>query len=433
MTPVPTSFLHGNAALAVLPDLQQVVADSVRFDAVVAFVTRAGVDLFHDAIQSLSGAASLTASVRWPTDLRKLAAVAEQFPGSVFIHTMHARVGDSPPQELLHSKLVLSRRDDGDVDVVVGSHNWTGKALGGVNREASLSTRLAARDPRVPQVQQHIQQCQAECVALSMANLDELLGLQAALGGAGSGSTVPGVHNWKATVIHAEAVDDALRDQDELLVYVSPNDRAGLLDKFAVGRKVDLWLYEVGTLHGHAPPASVPVLFRGKSDMLNVASSGAVTSRTVHQQLHNLNAPTLDWTRGVPVKGHPTIQVVLRLSRVGEREPLLYGKGHRPKLVSTIEEEPVEGLSREGWDPMLANLVVVFEPVLREVETSFRVPSHRRLYPDAVGQRLSARVSDHTRKKLKRATKSQLVEAKLQKGDSPFFYQSSHIIDVDEP
>jgi len=432
LTLLPVSMLHPAANQAVMDDINAIAVRSARLDAVVAFVTNPGAKLFRHVIDHLNGAASLTASIRRPTNLEALASIAEDHPGSIRIHTMHARVGGSPPKELLHSKLVLSERRDGEMDVLVGSHNWTGKALHGVNREASLHTCSRDDHPLVSGVRRHIEQCHGEAVPLSADNLEELLQLQQALEGDGSGVGVTGVHTWKATVIHAEARDDSLRGEGRLLVYVSPQDRPGLLERFAVGRKVDLWLYKAGTLHDHTPPASIPVLFRGKSDMLNVASSGPVTSRTVHQQLWTLDAPELDYIRGVPVKGHPTLQVVLSLERVGELEAMLYGKGHRPKLTTPIHERPVQNSLPHSWSQAPGEQVVVFEPEIIEVETKIRVYSRQRLYSDAVGMRLENRISRHTSRTLKRPTKSNLVEAKLDKGDSPFFYKSSHIVDVED-
>lgn len=432
MTPLPLAFLHGNPAQAFIPDVQEVVARSQRLDAVVAFVTRPGAQFFHQFADALVGEASLTASVRSPTDLRALIKVSRKYPGSIRIHTMHAREGKSPPRELMHSKLVLSLRTDGQYDLLVGSHNWTGTALGGVNREASVHTVIPAGHPTRDEVVQHIQQVKAESVILDDSNLDELLALQKALGGSGSGPVVPGIRDWPATVIHAEVDDDDLRDEAELLVYVSPKPREGLLERFAVGRQVDLWLYKRSSLHGHSPPQSLPVLFRGRTDMLNDADSGRVTDRPVRQQLLALDAPMLQAIGGLPSREHPSLQVVLGLARIGEMEPHLYGAGSKPRLKSKITEEYVDH-PLTAWAQRMGTKMTVFEPRLTEVEAVVQVPSYGLLYEPSVTERLSDRISRHAQKKVRKTGRARVVETKPRRGESPYFYDAKHIIDVDEP
>jgi hypothetical protein len=61
---------------------------------------------------------------------------------------------DNPgmPDHLLHTKMLLFDRSDGAAELWVGSHNWTGRALSGLNIEATLVVQLSREERLYQQV-----------------------------------------------------------------------------------------------------------------------------------------------------------------------------------------------------------------------------------------------------------------------------------------
>ncbi|MGD0899321.1 MAG: phospholipase D-like domain-containing protein, partial [Thermoguttaceae bacterium] len=143
------------------PDLQPLLLGARRLDAAVAFVTRPGVALLRQYLKTHPpGAARLVASVRFPTNLRELANLEDDFPGTVFLHTgFQAPIEKGADRGQFHSKVALVELDDTERCIILGSHNWTGNALHGHNMEAGVILRCQEADAIVAQVRQHIEAC----------------------------------------------------------------------------------------------------------------------------------------------------------------------------------------------------------------------------------------------------------------------------------
>ncbi len=175
------------------PPLQALLLAARRLDAAVAFVTRPGVALLRQYLKThRPGAAQLVASVRFPTDLRELANLEDDFPGTVFLHTgFQAPVEKGADRGQFHSKVALLELDDSERCVILGSHNWTGGALHGHDVEAGVILRCQETNPLVAQVRQHVEACARRSEALRTATAAVLRNHPAAIctGDIGRGST----------------------------------------------------------------------------------------------------------------------------------------------------------------------------------------------------------------------------------------------------
>src|SRR5262249_47679913 len=103
----------------------------------------------------------LVASIRWPTNLDSLKHLAEQIPGRVYLYrgmTLPEEINHDRP--LMHSKVVYVEHEQSeDVDMLVGSHNWTGQALHGNNVEASIHIQCQSKDSIAHDVREHLEHC----------------------------------------------------------------------------------------------------------------------------------------------------------------------------------------------------------------------------------------------------------------------------------
>jgi hypothetical protein len=124
------------------------------------------------------------ASIRWPTDLDALGELAVAMPGRVYIHRGYFLPEEvNHDRSLMHSKTVYIENGQGDVHILVGSHNWTGQALDGNNLEASVHVRCPRGDLFADQVRTHIDRCVAESEVFDPSRLDDYKAIQVALHG----------------------------------------------------------------------------------------------------------------------------------------------------------------------------------------------------------------------------------------------------------
>src|SRR5271157_2086542 len=144
-----------------IPDLASLMRAAQRVDAAIAFVTRPGVAFLRQYLKTHPSAKTrLVASICFPTNLPELANLEDDYPGTVFLHTgFQSPVEPDGDRGQFHSKVVLMEMPGTERCVVIGSHNWTQKALQGYNMEAGMILRCQEDDPIVAQVRQHIEAC----------------------------------------------------------------------------------------------------------------------------------------------------------------------------------------------------------------------------------------------------------------------------------
>jgi hypothetical protein len=104
-------------------------------------------ELGPDLVRSLSGGGFLCVDIHLPTDIDRLCTMAAA-GANVYLYLMNPvpQPGELKvrlPPHLMHTKMLLFDSLSEPADLWVGSHNWTARALTGVNIEASLSVRLS--------------------------------------------------------------------------------------------------------------------------------------------------------------------------------------------------------------------------------------------------------------------------------------------------
>lgn len=334
---------------ALAPDLEALMLGALRLDVAVAFVTRRGVALLRRCLKAHSaGSARLVASVRFPTDLRELANLEDDFPGTVFLHT-----GFETPQEKgadrgqFHSKVALLELGDTERCIVLGSHNWTENALYGHNMEAGMILRCQESDPIVSQVRQHIDACVRRSESFSRKRLRFYQTIQRDLhrrtspGGTDS-EDFPGFEPMDALVMHAEdATGTGL--PDPLQVFLPVHD-SQTRDFFPDGRRVLLYVYPAGTLLGQSPPSASPVAYRGQVTMTNVVRDASAQGRPATCRIDDLNRPCLALLAGgaVPAPSGEISQVVIRFDENGPVELPVFHAAGQPKMKLGVKYEPVD-------------------------------------------------------------------------------------------
>ena len=89
----------------------------------------------------------LCIDVHFPTDLDQVS-LLDGRGANVYLHLRHLSIGTETinrglPRHLMHTKLLLFDLDDDTAEIWTGSHNWTLRALGGPNVEASLVLQVS--------------------------------------------------------------------------------------------------------------------------------------------------------------------------------------------------------------------------------------------------------------------------------------------------
>jgi hypothetical protein len=119
-------------------------AESLR--AAVAYWCVGQKELGPDLARSLGGNGFLCVDIHLPTDIDRLSALAAS-GANIYLYLMNpvpqpGELKAQLPKHLMHTKLLLFDFPSEPSDLWIGSHNWTARALTGVNIEASLRVRL---------------------------------------------------------------------------------------------------------------------------------------------------------------------------------------------------------------------------------------------------------------------------------------------------
>lgn len=320
-----------------------------HFDAAVAFVTQAGFDFLRDALKPQRPSFRIVASIRWPTDIRAMAELATEFPGSTWIHL----AGNGPQEKSgdkyqMHSKAVAIERRN-DFVGFVGSHNWTFTALDGLNLEATVEVSCASTDSFASELRAHLEACIQESEPFDASQIDTYLEIQRRLhcGPPGNGGVdVEDFDKYSAVVIHAED-PTGLVERSQLRLSVGPDEP--LAGEYMHERRVDLYLYPPGALIGVENPTEMPVLFEGVVTMVNTKSDASVEEREVDTAIDDLARPVIRPVAQFPDFPGASREVAIRLERRGKREPFVYHCGAnqaRPAVHDRVDfsPEPIPGL-----------------------------------------------------------------------------------------
>ena len=127
--------------------LSQAIAQARTTRAAIAYWTVGPDDVSPVLATRLGDQASfLCVDIHFPTDLDQINLLNDR-GANVYLHLKHLGIGTETinrglPRHLMHTKLLLFDLDDEVAEIWTGSHNWTLRALGGPNVEASLVLRV---------------------------------------------------------------------------------------------------------------------------------------------------------------------------------------------------------------------------------------------------------------------------------------------------
>lgn len=197
----------------------------------------------------------VTVDLHPPTEVDTLAAMARL---GARVHVYYEDIptytdqGRKEPPTLLHAKMLLFWGSDGTAELWVGSHNWTKRAILGLNVEASLVVRLKDSSPLFGAASEYLAHMKAIAEPFDVAKVDFYKALQRKMT---SGLT---------PVIELEAEDGASASDTTITVFGT--DRKDLARLGTVRREVHValldpysdaqLLYPATILHSGLLPAS---------------------------------------------------------------------------------------------------------------------------------------------------------------------------------
>ncbi|MDY3554239.1 hypothetical protein R5W24_003358 [Gemmata sp. JC717] len=300
--PLTVKFCASDPQDRFRPVIQEAVDRGTDIDVAVAFMTKAGVDLFTRWVRALDPArCRLCVSVQFPTNIDALRDLSGLLGDRLFIHLGSKKpeeiaVGKSTLSPLLHSKIIWIAHGQETVSIFVGSHNWTSKALDGANFEASTLLVCEPNEQFSQDVKAHLDACVHASEVFNPADIDFYKSIQSALFSDGPQpirrEIIEEFTPAEAVVIHAED-HRADATQGTLQLYL-PLKRAMPLRWFEpIGKTVYLYLYPPGTLLGHPTPTSDPHFYEGTVRAVSGDVDDPITGRAVNAQIPDLTRPQL--------------------------------------------------------------------------------------------------------------------------------------------
>jgi hypothetical protein len=345
--------------------LRPLMVRARRIDAAVAFITGAGTQFVKECLAlQPTPAVRLVASVRFPTDLGALAGVAGMSRLDLRLHVRTTKnVEPRAERGQLHSKLVLLELDGDERVVVVGSHNWTGFALNGINLEAGVIIHCVEQDSIAGEVRRHIARCALISEAFDPNRLPYYQAVQRDLHvgpGNNRGEPFPGFIDNVAVVILAENHADAELPLP-LRVFVPPPDER-TTRFFPYRRQAYLCLFPPGSLFGHQQPQAAPVVYAGQVSMNNEPDDDPNLGRAANVELRDLSHPRLTvLPAGVPPPSGEDTQIIVTFDRrVSGELPVFHAGNQGPRVAlsltwATIDrDQPTESTlatKDAGWEP----------------------------------------------------------------------------------
>lgn len=161
------------------------------------------------------------------------------------------------PENLLHTKSLLFDFDDGTAEIWIGSHNWTRRALVGVNIEASLVVHILQESLLYQQTSQMLEQVRLSCEPFDPDLVDYYRWLQ------GPQETVP-------VIILEGQQADTIANSELKLFGTSGRDFPQFRQ---VGRQIFLLILDVETRRQYLYRADIATASDSNADIERLASA----------------------------------------------------------------------------------------------------------------------------------------------------------------
>jgi hypothetical protein len=342
-------LLHPAPHTPLRRSLDGIFRHASRVQLAVAFLTGPGVAAFLRLVPpgAARNGSRAVASIRWPTSINALAELAAEMPRGVYLHR-----GLLLPEEtnhdrpLMHSKVVYVEHAGSDeVDILVGSHNWTGQALDGNNLEASVHVRCRDSEPFAADTRRHLDACFAGGELFDQDRVEDYLAIQAALHGGPPrpGGDEVGFVKESVVVMHAEEEPGLTARLGELHlylpIYTSDDDR--LFDK---DQLIHLYVYERGRLFSNYDPHQLPALYVGRVEMSNRPNDPV--RRRADCMIGDFDRPALAGLAGdIPADSRPRSRQLVAVLRPGRRGRIhFYHQGSGgPRFRRDVHGRPPTG------------------------------------------------------------------------------------------
>ena len=165
-------------------------------------------------------------------------------------------MGSKEPPHLLHTKMLLFWLRDQTVELWVGSHNWTNRAIVGLNIESSIVVQARNSSILISDAAQYLQKIRHVCIEFDLSKIDFYKQIQQKIR---SQQTV--------SVIYLEAKDAVALEN--LTIGFFGTD-AGEVKELGVGSQVYLSIFDSDSEREYLYPASIL-----HSGLLSAADSSA--------------------------------------------------------------------------------------------------------------------------------------------------------------
>lgn len=232
---------------SVTPALTAALSRATRLQAGIAFWTINLALLGPDLVRALSHEQGFVCvDLHPPTEVDALADLVRL---GARIHVYYEDIptytdqGRKEPPALLHAKMLLFHGKDGTAELWVGSHNWTKRALLGLNVEASLLVRLKQTSPLFTAASDYLARMKGIAEPFDLAKVDAYKQLQRKM------------TNGLMPVIELEAEDSALAGNSTITVFGT--DRKDLSRLGTVRREVHVALLDPRTGAQSLYPATI--------------------------------------------------------------------------------------------------------------------------------------------------------------------------------
>ena len=117
----------------------------------------------------------LCVDLHLPTDIDNLAEL-KRAGGNVYLFILDVKTvsdhGNDEKRWLLHSKMLLFDKNDGTSELWVGSHNWTRRALMGLNIESTVRLQCMADSPILKGARSYLEGIRSQCEAFDLGKIE---------------------------------------------------------------------------------------------------------------------------------------------------------------------------------------------------------------------------------------------------------------------
>jgi len=172
------SDLHKSIA----PRLNELIESAVRLRMAVAYWTIRKDYLSNNLVNLLSKEDSFACvDLSYPTKVSEICDLSRHGANTYFYLRKIEKDNSSPDRgvelhlggHLLHSKVFLFDLPDGKASIWIGSHNWTDRALSGINIETSIEIKTAKDGPVYKQIESLLRSIKNKCHKVN-SDLEEI-------------------------------------------------------------------------------------------------------------------------------------------------------------------------------------------------------------------------------------------------------------------